>query len=65
VLPLIIELYLLSIDSLDESAFNASQLAIKAEIKANRALFESDRREKYIAFLEELQAELKKQKSLS
>jgi DNA-binding HxlR family transcriptional regulator len=65
VLPLIIELYLLSIDSLDESVFNASQLAIKAEIKANRALFESDRREKYIAFLEELQAELKKQKSLS
>ena len=65
VLPLIIELYLLSIDSLDESAFNASQLAIKAEIKANRALFESDRREKYIAFLEELQAELKKQESLS
>jgi DNA-binding HxlR family transcriptional regulator len=65
VLPLIIELYLLSIDSLDESVFNASQLAIKAEIKANRALFESDRREKYIAFLEELQAELKKQESLS
>ena len=65
VLPLIIELYLLSIDSLDESVFNASQLAIKAEIKANRALFESGRREKYIAFLEELQAELKKQKSLS
>jgi DNA-binding HxlR family transcriptional regulator len=65
VLPLIIELYLLSIDSLDESVFNASQLAIKAEIKANRALFESGRREKYIAFLEDLQAHLKKQKSLS
>ena len=65
VLPLIIELYLLSIDSLDESVFNDSQFAIKAEIKSNRTLFESGRREKYIAFLEELQAELKKQKSLS
>jgi DNA-binding HxlR family transcriptional regulator len=65
VLPLIIELYLLSIDSLDESVFNASQLAIKAEIKSNRALFESKRREKYIDFLEELQTQLQKQKSLS
>lgn len=65
VLPLIIELYLLSIDSLDESVFNASQLAIKAEIKSNRALFESNRREKYIDFLEELQTQLQKQKSLS
>ncbi len=65
VLPLIIELYLLSIDSLDESVFNESQLAIKAEIKSNRALFESGRREKYIDFLEELQTQLQKQKSLS
>jgi DNA-binding HxlR family transcriptional regulator len=65
VLPLIIELYLLSIDILDESVFNASQLAIKAEIKSNRALFESNRREKYIDFLEELQTQLQKQKSLS
>jgi DNA-binding HxlR family transcriptional regulator len=65
VLPLIIELYLLSIDSLDESVFNASQLAIKAEIKSNRTLFESNRREKYIDFLEELQTQLQKQKSLS
>lgn len=65
VLPLIIELYLLSIDSLDESVFNDSQLAIKVEIKSNRALFESNRREKYIDFLEELQTQLQKQKSLS
>ena len=66
VLPLIIELYLLSIDSLDESVFNPSQIAIKAEIKSNRALFESSRRDKYIAFIEALKVASKEQeKSLS
>lgn len=66
VLPLIIELYLLSIDSLDESDFNPSQIAIKAEIKSNRALFESSRRDKYIAFIEALKVASKEQeKNLS
>lgn len=65
VLPLIIELYLLSIDSIDESVFNPMQIAIKAEIKSDRLLFENTRRERYIAFLVTLQnAKTEQQKSL-
>jgi hypothetical protein len=41
------------------------QIAIKAEIKSDRLLFENTRRERYITFLETLQnAKIEQQKSL-
>lgn len=56
VLPLLVELYLISIDSLSEDILNESQMAIKAEIFANREAFVDSRREKYIEFRNGVQA---------
>ena len=57
-LSLIIELYLFSIDSIDESMLDESQIYIKSQVKENRNLFEEKRKSEYLAFLEEL-SELK------
>ncbi|MEY3499717.1 MAG: hypothetical protein RL308_1386 [Bacteroidota bacterium] len=57
VLPLLVELYLFSIESLAEDVLNESQMAIKAEIFNNRELFISSRREKYIDFINQFQYE--------
>lgn len=46
VLPLLVELYLLSINSISEDILNESQIAIKAEILNNRESFINLRREK-------------------
>ena len=56
VLPLLVELYLLSIESLQEDILNESQMAIKAEIFNNRELFINSRREKYIDFVNHFQS---------
>mgnify|MGYP001141652568 FL=1 len=55
-LPVIIELYLFSIHSIDESELNESQINIKAEITANRIFFEKTKHEEYLEFLEELKS---------
>jgi DNA-binding HxlR family transcriptional regulator len=55
VLPLLVELYLFSIDSLPEDILNESQITIKAEIFRDRELFINSRREKYIEFMNEIQ----------
>ena len=56
VLPLLVELYLFSIESLSEDILNESQMAIKAEIYNNRELFINLRREKYLEFVNQIQS---------
>ena len=58
VLPLLVELYLISIDSLSEDILNESQIAIKAEIFADREAFVDLRRQKYIEFRDAVQAKI-------
>ena len=53
-LPIIMELYLFSIDSIDESVLNASQIKIKKEISANRKGFEIERKKQYLEFIKAL-----------
>ena len=53
-LPVIIELYLFSIESIDESILDESQMDIKSQIRKNRVLFEEKRKAEYLAFIEEL-----------
>jgi DNA-binding HxlR family transcriptional regulator len=55
-LPVIIELYLFSIHSIDESELNESQINIKAGITADRIFFEKTKFEEYLEFLEELKS---------
>jgi len=55
-LPIIIELYLFSIHSIDESELNESQINIKAGITADRIFFEKTKFEEYLEFLEELKS---------
>ena len=53
-LPIIIELYLFSIDSIEESVLNVSQIKIKKQITTNRKGFEKQRKKEYIEFVESL-----------
>jgi len=53
-LPIIIELYLFSIDSIDESELNESQILIKKEILGDRLSFKNRVTEEYINFIEGL-----------
>ena len=55
-LPVIIELYLFSIHSIDESELSESQINIKAGITLNRIFFEKTKHEEYLEFLEELKS---------
>ncbi len=55
-LPIIIELYLFSIHSIDESELSESQINIKAGITLNRIFFEKTKHEEYLEFLEELKS---------
>ncbi|MFT4576686.1 MAG: DNA-binding HxlR family transcriptional regulator [Polaribacter sp.] len=57
-LPVIMELYLFSIESIDEYELDESQINIKSQISENRNLFEEKRKAEYLAFIEEL-SELK------
>ena len=56
VLPLLVELYLFSIESLSDDVLNESQIAIKGEIFQNRELFINSRREKYLEFVNQIQS---------
>ena len=57
-LPIIIELYLFSIQSIDESILDESQLRIKDEICNDRAFFEAKRKEAYLDFITDLKQSL-------
>ena len=53
-LPIIMELYLFSINSIDETTLDSSQINIKREITTNRKLFEKNRIAEYLNFVQEL-----------
>ena len=53
-LPIIMELYLFSIDSIEESVLNPSQIKIKKQVTANRKAFERKRKTDYLKFVEGL-----------
>jgi len=53
-LPIIIELFIFSIESIDESVLDESQMGIKFQISNNRNLFEEKSKAEYLAFIEEL-----------
>ena len=55
-LPIIIEMYLFSIHSIDESILDESQIAIKISLTNERKIFEEKRLEEYINFVKELRA---------
>ena len=51
-LPIIIEMYLFSIHSIDESVLNPSQIEIKTQILSDRKGFERRRKKEYLEFVE-------------
>ena len=55
-LPIIIEMYLFSIHSIEESVLDDSQIAIKNGLTTNRSLFEKEKIKQYLDFSEELRA---------
>ena len=61
-LPIIIEMYLFSINAIDETILDASQINIKKEITTNRNLFEKSRIAEYLNFVQELSDKILVQK---
>lgn len=57
-LPIICQMYLFSIDSVDENLLDDTQKNIKKQIKGDLALFQKTRISEYIAFVEELREAL-------
>ena len=55
-LPIIIEMYLFSIHSIDESFLDDSQIGVKKELTVNRKAFEEKRIKEYLGFAKELRA---------
>ena len=55
-LPIIIEMYLFSIYSIEESVLDDSQIAIKKVLTTNRDLFEKEKIKQCLDFSEELRA---------
>ena len=55
-LPIIIEMYLFSIYSIDDSVLDDSQIALKNRLTANRDHFEEEIIKQYLDFSEELRA---------
>lgn len=61
-LPIIMELYMFSINDIHENILNEQQLKIKEQILSNREYFESSKMDDYIAFKQGLLNEVKKTK---
>ena len=55
-LPILIEMYLFSIRSIDESVLDDSQIAIKNVLITNRDAFKEEKIKQYLDFSEELRA---------
>lgn len=55
-IPIIIEMYLFSIHTIDESILDESQVAIKVALIGNRKAFEAKRIEEYLDYAKELRA---------
>jgi|TARA_B100000768_G_scaffold133062_1_gene123794 DNA-binding HxlR family transcriptional regulator len=62
--PIIIELYLFSINFIDDYLLDVSQMSIKKQITSNRSLFEETKKSEYIVFVDGLKKELSKFKLL-
>ncbi|WP_395627772.1 winged helix-turn-helix transcriptional regulator [Daejeonella sp.] len=63
-LPLLVELYMFSIGYLEDLALNESQKKIKADIFHDKHLFMLDKRESYLAFVDQIEnSMLENQKS--
>jgi len=56
-LPIIIEFYLFSIHYIEESKLNESQMMIKKELLQDRVLFEKQRTESYLRFVNKLHSD--------
>ena len=57
-LPIICQMYLFSIDSIDESLLDDMQKNVKKQIKGNLALFQKTKISEYKSFVEELRENL-------
>ena len=55
-IPIIIEMYLFSVHTIDESILDESQAAIKVALIGNRKAFEAKRIEEYLGYAKELRA---------
>jgi len=62
--PIIIELYLFSINFIDDHLLDVSQMSIKKQITSNRSFFEETKKTEYIVFVDGLKKELSKFKLL-
>ena len=62
--PIIIELYLFSINFIDDYLLDVSKMSIKKQITSNRSLFEETKKSEYIVFVDGLKKELSKFKLL-
>ena len=58
-LPIICQMYLFSIDSIDESLLDDMQKNVKKQIKGNLALFQKTKISEYKSFVEELRENLR------
>ena len=61
---IIIELYLFSINFIDDHLLDVSQMSIKKQITSNRSFFEETKKSEYIVFVDGLKKELSKFKLL-
>jgi len=57
-LPIVIEMYLFSIHTIDESSLNDNQLTLKNDLLENRFSFEKKRIREYTEFVKELEQSL-------
>ena len=57
-LPVICQMYLFSIDTIDESMLNDMQMDIKKQIKDDHLGFQKKKTKEYLAFVEDLKSEL-------
>ncbi len=55
-LNILIEMYLFSIHSIDESVLDESQIAIKSAITSNPKIFKEEKIKGYLKFVKELKA---------
>ena len=63
-LPIILEMYMFSIQNIDESFLNESQINIKKQVLSNRQLFEETKIKEYNIFSNQLKEDLIKSKHL-
>jgi len=63
-LPIILEMYMFSIQNIDESGLDESQINIKKQVLSNRQLFEETKIKEYNIFSNQLKEDLIKSKHL-